>query len=157
MNAPVTSIALIALLAAVLDACASSPPRTLSFPDSQLGRYRYLQVVPSTSPQKTLEGTIIIERDTLTVEDNSGLCRYDRNSGSVAIVYHCGDVTYRFDRKDPINRADYGVTMLTYVAVTRCVQYTTNSEGQRVCSRTDQSTEERRVGRSGRLKPVREG
>jgi hypothetical protein len=151
-----TTLARAAILIALLDACSSQPPRTFTFPDSQLGSYRYLQVVPNTSPNKTLDGRIIVERDTLTVEDNSGLCRYDRNSGILSIVYHCGDVTYRFDRRDPINRADFGVTTTVYTTVTKCLDYTTNSNGQRVCARTGPVTEERRVGRTGRLKPVRE-
>jgi hypothetical protein len=157
MGIPMNPIARVATLVALLDACASSPPQPFSFPERHVGSYRYTEVVPSTSPKKTLEGRIVVERDTLTMEDNSGLCRYDMNlSSNVTIVYHCGDVTYRFDRRDPINRAAFGLTTTEYIQVIKCLDYVTNANGQRVCARTGPSTEERRAGRSGRLKPVRE-
>ena len=68
----------------------------------------------------------------------------------------CGpDILLHFDRDNPIERARYSIVATAQVRVTRCIRYTTTTQGQRVCAETATVTEPRQVHRSGRLRPYR--
>ena len=85
---------------------AASPPPVTSLN----GSYRFVERVATMN--ETITGGIVIRGDTLIAVDGAGVCEYDvrasRNDN--VIVYHCGAVTLRFDRRDPIGKATFATT-----------------------------------------------
>jgi hypothetical protein len=84
----------------------ASPPPVASLN----GSYRFVERVATMN--ETITGGIVIRSDTLVAVDDAGVCEYDvhasRNDN--VIVYHCGAVTLRFDRRDPIGKATFETT-----------------------------------------------
>lgn len=136
--------------------CAPPPPRGPADPARRVGAFRFWERVSDTSPGVTLEGELVVERDTILVEVTHGLCHYDPfQSRGMAVVYNCAGVVLRFDRDNPIDRATYSLVTTAHVPVRTCVRYVTNADGRRVCAQTRTVMEPREVRRSGRLRPQR--
>ena len=105
-----------------------------------------------------IEGTFTIAGDTLLLDARPGPCRYDEQASwgkNHPFTYHCADVTLTFDRYSPLSRSNYRTTTTVYDRRTVCVQYATNSAGQRVCVQQETQTVPRRVNVSGALHPTR--
>lgn len=88
-------------------ACHSaSPPR----PAALNGNYRFVEQPPMMS--EPIAGGIVIRGDTLIAVNDAGVCEYDPRASQHdnVIVYRCGTVTLRFDRRDPIGKASYETT-----------------------------------------------
>jgi hypothetical protein len=143
-------------LAIMCCSCGPSSPR--GAPAPVLGTFEFRETVPETSPGVMLEGEFTVDGDTIMMETTGGLCRYDhQNSQALSIVYRCGDVRFNFDRRDPLNRTTYSLTTTVSVPVRTCARYETRSNGQRFCAETRTELQDRRVQRSGRLRPKRIG
>lgn len=142
-------------LVAIAAACHRSAPE----PKTQLGVYRYIERVPETTPSILLEGTITVERDTIVLDGNPGPCYYEAMSASQnrSIVYRCGETRFYFDREDPLRQVTYRVPTTVRQPVRTCAVYTTNANGQQVCTRWQTEYIERSVMRSGRLRLTRVG
>ena len=148
------------MLALATAACSSASPRLQSFPESQLGSYRFLERVggSGTSSQgEILQGTVTISHDTVIVDMSPGPCAYeDRSRTSTNISYRCAGVLVGFDRTNPLMRAYYSTSILERVPVRVCVRYVTNAAGQQVCAQYGTDYEERRVQKSGLLRLQRQ-
>lgn len=80
-------------------------------PVSLNGSYRFIeQPVTMNEP---ITGGIVIRGDTLIAVNDAGVCEYDARASQHdnVIVYQCGTVTLRFDRRDPIGKATYQTTV----------------------------------------------
>ena len=118
-----------------------------------VGAYRFTERVAA---DVELEGIFVVETDTVSIEANPGPCRYERERSNVlAIGYTCGDVTYLFDRSDPVHTARYSAVVHLQETRTTCIRYTLTSTGARVCAESRNETVFRDVRRSGVLRPQR--
>jgi hypothetical protein len=107
-------------------ACHSvSPP----LPASLSGNYRFVEQ-PATM-NEPIVGGIVIRGDTLIAVNDAGVCEYDARASQHdnVIVYRCGIVTLRFDRRDPIGKATYETTASVQSRQVIC------DERQRGCAR----------------------
>jgi hypothetical protein len=144
------STLLLASLGAQLAACASargpaSPPE---------GTYRFTERVAQASSDLTIEGELHLRRDTIQLDYQRGICRYDaQSSNGLRIMYRCGEAVFSIDRRDPLNRTTYAVPVTVLVPVRSCVRYTTTADGRSVCAQWQTVNEERRVLRTGFLRP----
>ena len=97
-------------------------------------------------------GGIVIRGDTLIAVNDAGVCEYDARASQHdnVIVYHCGAVTLRFDRRDPIGKASYEATASVQSRQVVC------DERQRGCSkaRVENTTVARPVGGKLHLKRI---
>lgn len=149
-------------LAATLTACASgaaTSPRSFSIPEYRLGSYSFTERVPTTRGQTVpLDGDFIVTTDSVVVSTALSACQYElTTTRGGPIVYNCGDVTFAFDRVDPVNRAMYRMRVRYLETQTVCAQYATDNTGQSRCvSFRTESTEQTAV-RSGRLNARRNG
>jgi hypothetical protein len=138
----------------ILAGVACAPTRRM--PESRNGRFRYLERVADTSPSVQLDGEFTVTQDTIILDASSGSCRYDESSSRTTnLVYRCTDAVFMFDRRDPINHASYVVTTTVRVPVRTCAITSVDSSGRQVCTRYKTEYEERRVQRTGRLRPKR--
>jgi hypothetical protein len=132
-------------LALLCTACASARSRP-----GGPGTYRFVERLYDVSPALTLEGVVLVESDTVTVESSTGLCWYDRNASvALDIVYRCGEATFRLVRDDPINRFYYAVRTMVRRSRRTCARYTDDS--RRTCAEWRTEIEEVPTTRSGRL------
>ena len=132
--------------------CAASSTRA-NPRSNQVGAYRFTQRV---AEDLELEGILVIEADTLSIEATPGPCRYDQMRSNVLTVsYTCADVYYTFDRTDPLLTARYSAVAHLRDSRVTCARYTVTSTGQQVCAETRTETVYRDVRRSGLLQPRR--
>ena len=136
----------------LLGGCASTGTK-VGMRAALVGAYRFTERV---APDVELEGTFVVETDTVSIEAQPGPCRYERERSNVlAISYTCGDVSYVFDRSDPVRTARYVAIVHLRETRTTCIRYTVTSTGQQVCSQSRNETVFRDVRRSGLLRPHR--
>lgn len=146
------SLTALLLFIAFVAACSSSKPKTGIRPE-QYGTYRFEEQL---TPDDKIEGHFVVGEDSVDVDAYPGPCRYERERSNVlTIVYRCGDVTYAFDRTDPVRKASYSTVV--HVKATRqvCIRYTTNNAGQQVCAQMSTETYYRDSRRSGLLRVER--
>ena len=74
------------------------------------GNYRFVEHPPGVTD--AIAGAVVIRGDTLIVVPESGVCDYEPHASKHdnVIVYTCGPVTLRFDRRDPIRLATFQAT-----------------------------------------------
>ncbi len=144
----ITAVASLAILAG----CASNASK-VGRRSELVGAYRFTERV---STDLELEGIFVVETDTVSLEANPGPCRYERERSNVlAISYSCGDVSYAFDRSDPVHTARYSAIVHLRETRTICIRYTVTSTGRQVCAESRNETVFRDVRRSGVLRPQR--
>lgn len=131
----------------------SAPPAAAAVANTELGTFRFAQRVQETSPAVTLEGTVEITRDSVTIDMTPGPCRYDELSSRNTTFrrYQCADVIITVDRVHPATRVGYALTTNVQVPVRTCVRYGTG-DAARQCLQYLNSLEDRRVWRTGRLR-----
>lgn len=101
-------------------------------PASLNGNYRFVeQPAMMTEP---ITGGIVIRGDTLIAVNDAGVCEYDARASQHddVIVYQCGNVTLRFDRRDPIGKATYQTTVTTQSRQVVCDNARRGCTGARV-------------------------
>ena len=95
--------------------CHSQSPDIIPVLDPRIGTYTFSERLPSARPAEStiFEGQFTVLVDTVLLDATPGPCRYDREaSNGSAIRYRCGDVSVAFDRKDPVEKATYVVSVL---------------------------------------------
>ena len=142
----------VALALAFGAGCASNGKKVGIRPES-LGAYRFTE---HAGEDMDLEGIFVVEPDSVSIEATPGPCRYERDRASLlAITYTCGEITYVFDRFDPVRKATYSATVRLQKTRKVCARYVVNSQGRTVC--VDYRNEVYFVDsrRSGLLRPQR--
>jgi len=140
------------LLLAACGAKGSSAPEPAPILD---GVYRF-----SERPQpltQSIEGTMMVLRDTVMIDAQPGPCRYeDKLSwGTSSIVYKCAEMTVYVDRANPVRNSKFRTVVTVDERRTVCVRYETNARGQRVCVQQETQIVQREVPVSGILRPTR--
>jgi hypothetical protein len=108
--------------------------------------------------QDAIEGTLTVISDTVIVDAQPGPCRYDQQQSwgrDHPYVYLCAEITLRFDRYNPVQKASYHTMTTIYERRTVCVRYETNSSGQRVCVQQETQEVPRKISVSGSLHMTR--
>jgi len=147
-------LSIVIVSAVLLSACTSNKPAAGVRPEMMLGTWRFSEQV---SPDLALEGQFTVEQDTVDVDLRTAPCRYERDrSNMLAITYSCGpEVSFSFDRSDPVRRARYTALVHLVERRTVCRRYATDSAGRTVCVETGQETAFRDARRSGILRVER--
>ena len=141
-----------ALTLAFAASCASNGKKIGIRPEA-VGAYRFSERV---NDDVYVDGTFVVESDTVSIEANPGPCRYDGERSNVLVIsYTCGDVSYVFDRHDPARNPRYATTVQVMETRTVCVGYTVDSSGRTVCARYQTEKIPRDVRRSGVLRTQR--
>ena len=141
------------LMAAAAQACASAAPRSKPQSLAQDGTYRFEERVDGGTE---IRGEFMIAGDTITVDASVGPCVYDAHSvGGLSLVYRCADVTFLFDRRDPIRYSSYQTLVTVMETKQVCARYRTNAAGQQVCAEYRTEREPHSVTRTGRLNALR--
>jgi hypothetical protein len=120
-------------------------------PTPRVGVFRFTERPAQTS--LTIEGSVFVTHDSVVVDATPGPCRYDSQLSHATgpIVYRCADVTFWFDRYDPVGRATYHTSTLVTEHHTVCVRYTADASGHQVCAQSETQTSERQVSVNGTL------
>jgi len=124
-----------------------------------LGLYSFSEHVPTNRGQFVpLEGEFTVFGDSVTVRTETSSCLYNllTTRGS-AITYDCGDVSFSFDRFDPVHRATYRMKVRFNEQRQVCAQYTTDAGGRQRCVSYRTEFVETEAIRTGRLNPRRGG
>lgn len=151
---PRTSLVIGCLLLAACGAKGSSTQDPAPMPILD-GIYRF-----SERPQpltQSIEGTMMVIRDTVMIDAQPGPCRYeDKLSwGTSSIVYKCAEMTVYVDRANPVRNSKFLITVKVDERKTVCVRYDVNARGQRVCVQQETQIVQRDVPVSGVLRPTR--
>jgi hypothetical protein len=134
---------------ALVSGCASNG-RPAGVPPAQVGSYHFLEHVGT---DLDLEGTLVVESDTVSIDASPGPCRYEREySNSMAITYTCADVRYTFNRSDPVHKAGYSAVLHLTETRSVCVRYTVDAAGRSICAQRGNETVLRDVHRDGNLR-----
>jgi hypothetical protein len=137
-------------LAAIVAACAHHTENTSANPLARIGVYRF-----SEHPQQmqgALEGRVVVTHDSVYMEADPGPCNYDaRASANGPIVYKCSDVTYEFDRYDPLNRSRYRTSTTVQERQKNCARYGVDSQGRQTCLQMQTDVVDHKVPVSGTL------
>ncbi len=137
---------------ALAASCASSGTKLGIRPES-IGAYRFTE---HAGEDMDLEGIFVVEPDTVSIEATPGPCRYEKDKASLlAITYTCGEVTYVFDRYDPVRKASYSATVRMQKTRSVCARYVVNSQGRSVCAEYRNEVYFVDARRSGLLRPQR--
>ena len=129
---------------ALIAACAGSACRPPAGATAY-GVYRFHQQVLNAKPAVILDGSVTLLPDTLTVSLATSPCTYDtRSRGDRWIRYVCGDVTFTFNRRNPLRENAYTAPMTEFVSVPVCLQTAIDSRGREVCTRPGSERVERR-------------
>ena len=132
--------------------CASNAKQAGIRPES-LGAYRFTE---HASDDIELEGTLLVEADSVSIDATPGPCRYERERSSpLNITYTCADVTYLIDRSDPVRKVTYSVVVRVQKTRTVCVRSVVNSQGRTVCAQYQNEIYFVDQRRSGLLRPQR--
>ena len=152
---------LLCVAAIALAACGSkagtSPKPQIA--EGVLGLYSFSEHVPTTRGQfVSLEGEFTVLGDTVTVRTDNSSCLYNllTTRGS-AITYDCGDVSFAFDRFDPVHRATYRMKVRYTEQRQVCAQYATDAGGRQRCVSYRNDFVETEAIRTGRLTARRGG
>jgi hypothetical protein len=118
---------LIRVLLTISVSCTGRP--TPPGPASLGGNYRFVEHPPGVPD--AIAGVVVIRGDTLIVVPESGVCDYEPHASQHdnVIVYTCGPVTLRFDRRDPVRSATFQATATLQAKQVIC------DSRQRGCSR----------------------
>jgi hypothetical protein len=140
------------LILAFAAGCASNGRKVGIRPES-VGAYRFTE---HAGEDMDLDGIFVVEPDTVSIEATPGPCRYDPDRASLlAITYHCGDVTYVFDRTDPVRKATYSAVVRMQKTRSVCARYVVNSQGRQVCAEYRNEVYFVDTRRGGLLRPQR--
>jgi hypothetical protein len=132
--------------------CASNGKKIGIRPEA-VGAYRFTE---HAGEDMDLEGIFVVEPDSVSIDAAPGPCRYQRERASVlAITYICGDVTYVFDKSDPVRKATYSATVRLQKKRQVCARYVVNSTGRSVCAEYRSEIYFVDARRSGYLRPQR--
>lgn len=132
--------------------CASNGKKIGIRPES-IGAYRFTE---HAGEDMDLDGYFIVEADTVSIEATPGPCRYDRDRASLlSLTYRCGDVTYVFDRTDPVRKATYSAIVRMQKTRQVCARYAVNNQGRQVCVEYRNEVYFVDARRSGLLRPQR--
>jgi hypothetical protein len=127
-----------------------SSPKPL-FAEGARGLYSFSERIPTSRGQYVpLEGEFTVLGDTVTVRTSTSTCLYNLlTTRASAINYDCGDVSFAFDRFDPVHRATYRMKVRYTEQRQVCTQYASTGGTQRcVAYRTEfVETEAIRTGR----------
>jgi hypothetical protein len=153
-------LAAIAAVVVGAAACHTAPVDTRPPLDSRLGVFRFTEHVTagggSGDESVDIEGQLVVFGDTVSVEARPGPCRMDtRIIYPNPITYDCGGVTLSFDRRDPVGRAQYSVSLGTTQKRQVCAAYAIDNAGRRYCSQYRTETTAATVKRSGYLRLTR--
>jgi hypothetical protein len=136
----------------VFGGCASGRGAPPGAGSRDYGIWQFREPIVGTQPAMVMEGTLIYQPDTTYVNYLAAPCTYDQRSvGARSVYYRCGEVTFLFDRHNPLQDNSYSV--VTNVMVTQRVCVARNTSG--ACTREDVSRSTQRVQRSGTLRPFR--
>ena len=138
---------------AVFGACSSPKPETAVALDGLIGVYHFSERIAGApgNPPIVFEGEFTVIGDTIKVDARPGPCRYaKRNAGVTSLSYQCGDITVTFDRRNPVERSTYSMTVVIPIPQ----QPQCSATVRRNCTTsTDQATE-RTETRHGKLTAV---
>ena len=143
MTGALTRFAIAPSLCVVVVACASAwrPPAGAT----AYGVYRYHQQVLNARPAVILDGSVTLLPDTLVVSLATSPCTYDpRSYGNRWIRYVCGEVTFSFNRRNPLRENSYTAPLTEFVYESVCLQTVIDSRGREVCARRGNERVERR-------------
>jgi hypothetical protein len=128
-------------------------------PVGVLGSYAFAERVPTYRGETVpLEGEFTVLRDTVTVRTSVSSCLYNLTSTRGGpLNYDCGEVSFAFDRFDPVHRTTYRMKVRYSEPTQVCAQYTTDAAGRQRCVSYRTEFVEREVVRTGRLNPRRSG
>ena len=139
----------VVLTLALASACAANGGKLGVRPES-LGAYRFSERI---SDDVYVDGTFVVESDTVSIDANPGPCRYDRERSTVLVIsYTCGDVSFVFDRHDPARNPRYATTVQVIETRSVCIRYTLDNNGRTVCAGYRTEKIPRDVRRSGVLR-----
>ena len=125
-------------------------PSSAPAPPPRVGIYRFTE--RSSQLQHTLEGRLIVTRDSVLLSADPGPCRYvQETDANGPIVYQCADVTYFFDRFDPVGRATYRAMTTVVDHTMTCTRSTTDASGRQTCTARTPESNERQVPVIGTL------
>ena len=154
MNRPIRSRFSVGfiLVLAFATGCASNARRLGVRPES-IGAYRFSEHLGQDTD---LGGIFVVEADTVSIDATPGPCWYDRvRSDALTFIYHCGDVTYAFDRSDPVSTARYSTTVHSQLTRSVCARTVVDSQGHTVCVEYRKESYFVDVPRSNVLRPQR--
>ena len=124
-------------LALLLVPLACRRPSPAPDPVSTLGTYDYFV----SAPRHEVRGVIRVQPDTVIVQPNEGYCRPSFSPTSFETVqFDCDGVedfdTFKLyiDRRRPAQMSKWSATSKVQRERTICLQYVTNSQGQRTCT-----------------------
>ena len=136
-------------------ACHQSSGKGSIIAGDRLGPYQFTEHVAaggSAGETIDIEGQVEVLRDSVLVDARPGPCRLDTPTVSQRpLVYQCGTVTLSFDRRDPIMRSTYSVTLTQNGTQQVCARYTVSSTGRSVCAEYRTETIPTSVRRTGTL------
>jgi hypothetical protein len=142
----------VSLTLALAASCASNGKKIGIRPES-IGAYRFTE---HAGDDMDLDGIFVVESDTVSIEATPGPCRYDPDRASLlTITYRCGDVTYVFDRSDPVRKVTYSAMVRLQKTRSVCARYVVNSQGRQVCAEYRNELYFVDTRRSGLLRPQR--
>ena len=142
----------VAVTLAFAGGCASNGQKVGIRPES-IGAYRFTE---HAGEDMDLDGVFVVEADSVSIEATPGPCRYEPERASpLAITYICGDVTYVFDRTDPVRKATYFATVRLQKTRSVCARYVVNAQGRSVCAEYRNEVYFVDQRRSGALRPQR--
>ena len=142
--------AILTLVSVIAAACTQSgAPATP--PTPRVGVYRFTERPAQIS--QTIEGRILVTHDSVVVDATPGPCRYDTQASLATgpIVYRCAEITFSFDRYDPVGHSTYRTTATVTEKKTVCVRYASDSAGRQTCAQRETQTSERQVPVTGTL------
>ncbi len=117
---------------------------------SRIGVYRFEE--HSEQIKNPIRGRVAMTHDSVYVDADAGPCTYDPASQtSVRIIYHCNDVTFLFDRDDPLNRSTYSTTGTVIEHQTNCARYKTDTQGRQTCIQQQTDNIEHQIAVNGKL------
>ena len=132
--------------------CASNATKAGIRPES-LGAYRFTE---HATEEMDLEGMLLVEADSVSLEATPGPCRYDRErSNPLVITYTCAEITYAIDRSDPVRKVTYSLVVRVQKTRTVCVRTVVNSQGRTICAQYQNEIYFVDQRRSGLLRPQR--
>ena len=147
---------LILIACGLLAACGGTKGSSAPEPAPILDGIYHFSERPQPLTQ-SIEGTMMILRDTVMIDAQPGPCRYeDRLSwGTSSIVYKCAEMLVYVDRANPVRNSKFRTTVMVDEKKTVCVRYEVNARGQRVCVQQETQIVQRAVPVSGVLRPTR--
>ena len=149
-----SAITIAMLCTGLAGACSSSVYVAQPIPVSQHGTFRFSDRVYEASPSIVVEGEFTVRADTIMAEVTSGNCQPIIPASTQSYGFRCGQVSLSFDRRNPLQRANYSVQGTAMVSQRVCKRYVTNTSGQQVCVEFGQETVQVVRNFGGRIRPI---